>query len=83
MSNDERMEQLQHALDVAEQRINAVENTLGAITALASRSMTIAQREKLSTALARLGSTAETHGDMAAATLLTELHRVLVNAHAG
>lgn len=59
-------------------RIDAVESTLGALTMLAVRHMPPDRRPGFAEALASLGATAERQGDMASATLLTELHSAAV-----
>lgn len=75
MSTEQQLQALEHELSTALQRINALENTLGAITMLAMRQLPASTRAALGDGLAALAATAEKHGDIASATLLTELHR--------
>ena len=63
------------SLGTALQRITALENTLGCLTLLAMRQVPASQRATWGDGIAALAATAEKHGDIASATLLTELHR--------
>ena len=75
MSTEQQLQTLAHELGAALQRITALENTLGALTMLAMRQLPASQRATVGDGLAALAATAEQHGDIASATLLTELHR--------
>ena len=75
MSTEQQLQALAQELGAALARINALENTLGAITMLAMRQLPASTRAALGDGLAALAATAEKHGDIASATLLTELHR--------
>ena len=75
MSTEQQLQALEHELSAALQRINALENTLGAITMLAMRQLPASQRATWGDGIAALAATAEKHGNIASATLLTELHR--------
>lgn len=70
---------LQHALA----RIEAIENTMGAITMLAVRTMPTDKRPGFVEALAALGAVAEREKDIASATLLTQLHGAAAHASGG
>lgn len=75
MSTEQQVQTLAQALDTALARITALENTLGALTMLAMRQLPASERATVGDALAALATSAEKHGDIASATLLTELHR--------
>ena len=75
MSTEQQLQALAHALGTALQRITALENTLGSLTMLAMRQLPASQRATWGDGIAALAATAEKHGDIASATLLTELHR--------
>lgn len=75
MSTEQQLQALAHELGTALQRINALESALGALTMLAMRQLPASQRATVGDGLAALAATAEQHGDIASATLLTELHR--------
>ena len=75
MSTEQQLQTLAHELSTALQRINALENTLGAITMLAMQQLPASTRAAVGDGMAALAATAEKHGDIASATLLTELHR--------
>ena len=75
MSTEQQLQTLAHELSTALQRINALENTLGAITMLAMQQLPASTRAALGDGMAALAAAAEKHGDIASATLLTELHR--------
>lgn len=75
MSTEQQLQALAHELGTALQRITALENTLGSLTMLAMRQLPASQRATLGDGIAALAATAEKHGDIAGATLLTELHR--------
>ena len=75
MSTEQQLQTLAHELGTALQRITALENTLGCLTMLAMRQLPASQRATWGDGIAALAATAEKHGDIASATLLTELHR--------
>ena len=75
MSTEQQLQALAHELGTALQRITALENTLGCLTMLAMRQLPASQRATWGDGIAALAATAEKHGDIASATLLTELHR--------
>ena len=75
MSTEQQLQTLAHELGTALQRITALENTLGSLTMLAMRQLPASQRATWGDGIAALAATAEKHGDIASATLLTELHR--------
>lgn len=75
MSTEQQVQALEQALGTALERINALESTLGALTMLAMRQLPASERATIGDGLAALAATAEKHGDIASATLLTELHR--------
>jgi len=75
MRTEQHLQTLAHELSTALQRITALENTLGALTALALRQLPASQRTTVGDGIAALAAAAEKHGDIASATLLTELHR--------
>lgn len=68
------------ALQTAIDRINAIEDTLGALTMLAARHMPIQARTAFGEGIAVLAAAAEKQGDMASATLLTGLHGAFAQA---
>lgn len=76
MSNDEL---LRNALE----RIEAIENTLGALTMLAVRHIPVEKRPGFAEAIAAMGAIAEKEQDMASATLLTQLHSAAVHGSGG
>lgn len=75
MSTEQQLQTLAHELSTALQRITALENTLAALTMLAMRQLPASQRATWGDGIAALAAAAEKHGDIAGATLLTELHR--------
>lgn len=83
MSKDSPPRSLPPELVAALQRIEAIENTLGALTMLAVRHLPQQARQGFAEAIAALGATAEKHGDMAGATLLTQLHGAAVHGARG
>lgn len=74
MNTEQQLQALAHDLSTALQRITALENTLGGLTMLAMRQLPASQRATWGDGMAALAATAEKHGDMASATLLTNLH---------
>lgn len=72
---DNSDELLRHAL----MRIEAIEDTLGAITMAAMRQMPHDKRTGFTEAIAALAASAEAEGDIASATLLTHLHAAAVH----
>ena len=75
MSTEPQLQALALELGAALARINAIESALGALTMLAMRQLPASQRATWGDGKAALAATAEKHGDIASATLLTELHR--------
>jgi hypothetical protein len=74
MSTEERVQALTHSLDIAQQRIEAIESAMGALVMLAMRQLPADKRTRFGDELAAMAAAAEKHGDMAGATLLTEMH---------
>lgn len=83
MSNDTTPRALLDALQTALARIEAIEDTMGALTMLAARYMPADKRKGFAEAIAALGAKAEKQGDMASATLLTQLHAAAVHGSRG
>ena len=74
MNDEERIRRLENDLGTALQRIEAIEDALGALVILATGHIPAEGRAALEDRLAALAATAESMGDMASATLLTNLH---------
>ncbi|CAN7167971.1 hypothetical protein LJR118_000276 [Acidovorax sp. LjRoot118] len=84
MGNDNnQLQELTDALRTALARIDAIENTLGALTMLAVRHMPMDKRPGFAEALAALAGMAEKQKDMASATLLTQLQGAAVHGSGG
>lgn len=83
MNTEQRLQALTHDLDIAVQRINALEDTLGGLTMLAMRALPADKRQAFAESLAALAATAEKQQDIACATLLTDLHRSAVQSARG
>ncbi len=74
MTTEERTQALTQDLHFALQRISALESALGVIVMLTLRQLPPERQARFGDELAAMAATAEREGDMAAATLLTELH---------
>lgn len=80
MNTTPQTQALAHALQTAIERINAIEDTLGALAMLATRHMAPDTRTAFGEGIAALSAAAEKQGDMASATLLTGLHAAVAHA---
>jgi lauroyl/myristoyl acyltransferase len=83
MSSEEKIQELTQHLGNALQRVEALENAMGALVMLGLRQLPNDQRARFGDALAAFAATAEKHGDMATATLLTEVHSAAAQASGG
>ncbi|MBV7459469.1 MULTISPECIES: hypothetical protein [unclassified Acidovorax] len=80
MGNEQRIQTLIQALENAELRIKAIENSLGALVIMGIRHMPAERRAAFGDGLAAIAATAEKQGDIASATLMTDLHRAASQA---
>lgn len=74
MDHEARIRTLENSLRISNERIEAIESTLGALVMLATGHIPVQGRAALGDRLAALAVAAENIGDMASATLLTNLH---------
>lgn len=68
------MKENEAALAMLEARVNALEQTLGALTMLAMRQLPPERRPQLAEAIAAMARVAEKKDQQASALLLTQLH---------
>lgn len=80
MTTEERIQALTQDLDIAQQRIEAIEGAMGALVMLAMRQLPADKRVRFGDELAALAASAEKYGDIASATLLTTVHEAASQA---
>lgn len=83
MTTEEHIQALTQDLDIAQQRIEAIEGAMGALVMLVMRQLPADKRTRFGDELAAMAAAAEKHGDIASATLLTEVHAAASQASGG